>query len=138
MSKMTARAWRGNFIVGSQSRLVDGCRSRRGLRRVFVIGEQMDQRALDRGLPRRRVDLGAEQVGDVEYVAGALAEGRDMGGGDVEVEFGNRGGELIQEARPVEPGYLDHRVAIRPRIVDGHFRFDHERTYLAAAGGTAR
>jgi len=36
----------------------------------FVIGEQMDQRALDRGLPRRRVDLGAEQVGDIEHVAG--------------------------------------------------------------------
>jgi hypothetical protein len=38
----------------------------------------MDQRALDRGLPRRRVDLGAEQVGDVKHVAGAFAEGRDM------------------------------------------------------------
>src|SRR5713226_9913434 len=96
ISKMTARAWRGNFIVGSLYRLVDGCRSRRGLRHVFVIGEQMDQRALDRGLPRRRVDLGAEQVGDIKHVAGALAEGRDMGGGDVEVEFRDRGGQLIQ------------------------------------------
>src|SRR5450755_4985023 len=102
MSKMTARAWRGNFMVGSQSRLVDGYRSRRGLRQVFVIGEQMDQRALDRGLPRRRADLGAEQVGDVEHVAGALAEGRDMGGGDVEVKLRDRGGQLIQQARPVE------------------------------------
>src|ERR1700681_2851387 len=70
-------------------------RSRRGLRQGLVVGEQVEQRALDRGLPRRRVDLRTEQVGDVKHVAGALAEGRDMGGGDVEVEFRNRGGQLI-------------------------------------------
>ena len=54
---------------------------------VVLAGEQMDQRALDRGLPRRRVDLRTEQVGDIEHVAGALAEGCDMGRGDVEIEF---------------------------------------------------
>ena len=98
----------------------------------------MDQRALDRGLPRRRVDLRAEQVGDIEHVAGALAEGRDMGRGDVEVELRDRGGQLIQQAGPVEAGDLDHGVAVRPLVVDGHFRLDHERPRLAAAGGAAR
>src|ERR1700704_2197931 len=68
---------------------------RRRLRDRFFVGEQMDQRALDRGLPGRRVDLRAEQVGDVEHVAGALAEGRDMGGGNVEVELRDRRGQLI-------------------------------------------
>src|SRR6202022_1572785 len=81
-------------------------RYRAGLRQGLVVGEQVEQRALDRGLPRRRVDLRAEQVGDVKHVAGALAEGRDMGGGDVEVELRNRGGELIQQTRPVDTGNL--------------------------------
>ena len=42
----------------------------------FFIREQWIS-AFDRGLPRRRIDLRAEQVGDVEHVTGALAEGRD-------------------------------------------------------------
>src|SRR4051794_12962327 len=71
---------------------------RRRLRDVIFAGEQMNQRALDRGLPGRRVDLGAEQVGDIEHVAGAFAEGRDMGGGNVEVELRDRGRQLIQQA----------------------------------------
>src|ERR1700683_3318846 len=100
MSNTTARALRGSFMVG--------CRSRGGLGRGLVIGGQVDRRALDRGLPRRRRDLGTEQVGDVEHVAGALAEGRDMGGGDVEVELRNRGGQLIQEAGPVAGCHRDH------------------------------
>src|SRR5206468_2546339 len=36
--------------------------SRRRLRDVVFAREQMNQRALDRGLPGRRVDLGAEQI----------------------------------------------------------------------------
>src|SRR4051794_6156173 len=80
--------------------------SRRRLFLGFAVGEQMNQRALDRGLPGRRVDLRAEQVGNIKHVAGALAEGRYMGGGDVEVEFRDRGGELIQQARAVEAGNL--------------------------------
>ena len=51
----------------------------------------MDQRALDRGLPGRRVDLGPQKVGDVEHVAGALAKGRDMRGGrDYDSQWGTR------------------------------------------------
>src|SRR5438445_1822977 len=86
--------------------------SRRRLRDVVFTGEQMNQRALDRGLPGRRVDLGAEQVGDVEHVARAFAEGRDMGGGNVEVELRDRGGALIQQAGAVEAGDLDPAVAV--------------------------
>lgn len=67
----------------------------------------MQQRALDRGLPGRRGDLGAEQVGDIEHVAGALAEGRDMRRGDVEVELRGRGGQLVEQAGEVEAGDLD-------------------------------
>src|SRR5258706_11416524 len=40
--------------------------------------EHLDQRALDRGVAGRRGDLRAEQVGDVEHVDRALAEGRHM------------------------------------------------------------
>src|SRR3984957_14801604 len=109
MSNTTARALRGSFMVG--------CRSRRGLRRGLVIGEQVDQRALDRGLPRRRGGLGAGQGGDIKHGAGALAEGRDMGGGDVEIELRNRCCQLIQQAGPVEAGHLDHGVTVRPLIV---------------------
>ena len=47
----------------------------------------MGQCALDRGLAGRGVDLCAQEVSDVEHVAGTLAEGRDMGGGDVEIEL---------------------------------------------------
>jgi hypothetical protein len=39
-------------------------RSRRRLRDIILAREQMQQRALDRSLPRRRVDLGAKQIGD--------------------------------------------------------------------------
>src|SRR5579871_410503 len=56
------------------------------LRRRAFACQQMQQGAADRGLPRRRRDLRAEQIGHVEHVTGALAEGRDMGGGNVEVE----------------------------------------------------
>src|SRR6476619_131258 len=85
--------------------------SRRRLRNVVLGRQQMNQRALDRGLPGRRVDLGAEQVRHVEYVAGAFAEGGDMGGGNVEVELRDRGGQLIQQAGAIEAGDLDHGVA---------------------------
>src|SRR6266404_1483929 len=85
-------------------------RLRRRLGGGVLAGEQMQQRALDRGLPCRRVDLGAEQIGDVEHVAGALAEGRDMGGGDIEVQLRYRRRQLVQQARAVEAGNLDHSV----------------------------
>ena len=61
--------------------------------------EQREQRPLDRRLPGRRRDFGAEQVGDVEHVDHALAEGRDMGRGDVQIELGQRGRQLVEQAR---------------------------------------
>src|SRR6185312_12273776 len=112
-------------------------RSGRGQRGDVVGDQEVDQRALDRGLPGRRVDLRAEQVGDVEHVAGTLAERRDMGGGDVEVELRDRGGQLIEQAGAVEAGHFNDGVAVRPLIVDGDFRLDRERTDLAT-GSTAR
>ena len=111
--------------------------SRRRLCDGVLAGEQVKQRALDRGLPGRRADLGAEQVGDVEHVAGAFAEGRDMGGGNVEVELRDRGRQLIQQAGAVEAGDLDHGVAVRPLIVDDDLGLDHERAHLAAGGRLA-
>src|SRR5258708_39334677 len=45
--------------------------SRRRLLDVVFAGEQMNQRALDLGLPGRRVDLCAQEVGDGEHVAEA-------------------------------------------------------------------
>src|SRR5580765_6946714 len=73
--------------AGADYEVLRNSRSRRRLRDVILAGEQMDQRALDRGLPGRRVDLRAEQIRHVEHVAGALAKGRDMGRGDIEVEL---------------------------------------------------
>src|SRR5205807_2215736 len=74
---------------------------------------------------------------DVEHVARAFAEGRDMGGGNVEVELRDRGRQLIQQAGAVEAGNLDHGVAVRPLIVDGDLRLDHESAHLAAVGRLA-
>src|SRR3954452_21811492 len=107
MSKMTAWAWRGSFMVGSLYALgVDGLvvrrRSRRRLRLGLVAGEQMNQRALDRSLPGGGADLGTEQIRDVEHVAGALREGRHMSRGDIEVEFRDPRGQFVQQPRPVE------------------------------------
>ena len=44
-------------------------------------------------------DLVAEKIGHVEDVDRALAEGRDMGRGDVEAEVRDRPGEVVEEAR---------------------------------------
>src|ERR1700744_4299907 len=106
MSNTTARTGRGSFASSGCIDLLPIRRSGRGLRGDVIGDQQMDQRALDYGLPGRRVDLGAEQVGDVEHVSGALAEGRDMGGRDVEVELRDRGGQLIQQPGAVEAGHL--------------------------------
>src|ERR1700691_596863 len=87
---LSTKAWRWRIDYVVVPAFAGTTLSRRRLRRGLFVGEQMDQRALDRGLPRRRVDLRAEQIGDIKHVAGALAEGGDMGGGDVEVEFRDR------------------------------------------------
>ena len=56
--------WQGRFelmLIGptDEPQHCDS-RSRRRLRHRRIVGEQMDQRALDRGLPRRRGDLRAQ------------------------------------------------------------------------------
>src|SRR5438874_2172266 len=50
-------------------------------RRLLRGGEQSHQRPFDRGLPRRRGDLGAKEISHVEHVDHALAKGRHMRGG---------------------------------------------------------
>src|SRR5262249_57134697 len=75
--------------------------------------EQGDERALDGRLPRRRGDLRPEQIGDVEHVDHALAEGRHVGGGDVEGKLRQGRRQLEQQAGAIEPGDLDHGVAAR-------------------------
>src|SRR5262249_33228376 len=75
-----------------------------GLRRGSGRGrgrERGDERALDGGLPRRRGDLRAEQIGDVEHVDHALAEGGDVGGGDVEGELRQGRGQLEQQTAAI-------------------------------------
>src|SRR3984957_20858335 len=94
--------------------------------RLRAAREHRDQRALDRRVARRREDLRPEQIGHVEHVDRALAEGRDVRRGDVEVELGQRGGELVEQAGAVEAAYLDHGVAVRPGIVDVDLWLDRE------------
>ena len=60
------------------------------------------------------------QVGHVEHVHRLLAEGHDMGRGDVEVELAERRREVVEQARPVEARHLDHGLAVRQGVVDGH------------------
>src|SRR5215813_10681268 len=50
-----------------------------------------------------------------------------MCGRAVEVEPGERGGELEQETGTIEPGDLHHGVAVRPVVVDRHLGLDCER-----------
>src|SRR5690242_2689776 len=93
--------------------------------------EQGDERALDCRLSSRRGDLCAEQIGNVEHVDYPLAEGCDMRGRDVEIELGEGRGQLVEQAGAVEPDNLDHRVAMRPLIIDGDRRLDREGTDAA-------
>src|SRR5262249_23043076 len=52
----------------------------------------------DRSFAGRIGDLVAHQIGHVEDVDHALAEGRDMRRGDVEIEVRNRPGEVVEKA----------------------------------------
>ena len=79
---------------------------------AFLLGEQRQERALDRGLARRRGDLRAGEVSHVKHVDHSLAEGRHMRGADVERELRDGRGELIKQARPVEAGDLDDSEAV--------------------------
>src|SRR3954471_22469036 len=79
---------------------------------ALLLDEQRQERALDRGLARRRGDLRAGEVGHVKHVDHSLAEGRHMRGADVERELRDGRGELIKQARPVEAGDLDDGEAV--------------------------
>ena len=68
----------------------------------------------------------AREIRDVEHVDGLLAEGRDVRRGDVEEEVGQRARQLVEQARPVAPGHLDHGELIGERIVDDDLRLDRE------------
>ena len=59
-------------------------------RRLRHRRQQLNERPLDRRLARGRDDLLAEEVGDVEHVDHALAEGRNVRGGDDEIKLGER------------------------------------------------
>ena len=109
-----------------------------GCGRLLGRREQLQQRALDRHLARRRGDLRAEQVGHVEHVDHALAERRDMRRGDVEAELRQRRGQLVEQARPVEAGHLDHRVAVGPLVVDGDLGLEREGLEPALGGRAPR
>src|ERR1700756_2794473 len=80
--------------------------------------QELDQRALDRRLARRLVDLRADQIRDVEHVDHPLPERRHMGRGDVEPEPRDGRGQFIEQAGAVEPDHLDHGEAVRPLIVE--------------------
>src|SRR5262249_53972690 len=97
-----------------------------GLSRLIGERKKLQQRALDRHLAGGRSDLGAEQVSDIEHVDDTLAEGGDVGGGDVEVELGQRRGQLIQQSGPIKAGHLDDGVAIGPVIVDRHLGLERK------------
>src|ERR1700689_638731 len=58
-----------------------------------------------------------------------------MGGTDVQIELRKGGSEVVEKARTVEPGNLEHGEAIRKRIVDHDLRLDGERSG-ARVGGT--
>src|SRR4051794_24027645 len=78
--------------------------SSRGAERLLGAGvavEDLEHRPPDRRLPARVGDLCAGEVGDVEDIDRLLAEGRDMGRGDVEVELPDDGREVIEQPWPV-------------------------------------
>src|SRR5271155_2602365 len=58
-----------------------------------------------------------------------------MGGTDVQIELRKGGSEVVEKARTVESGNLEHGVAIRKGIVDHDLRLDRERS--GARVGTA-
>src|SRR4029079_18184643 len=104
------------------------CLGSYGLCLLIVLAgcKECDQGTLDRGWPGRGGDLRAHQVRHVENVHYAFAECGDMCGGNVEVELGQRCREFIEQAGSIEARDLDHRVAVRPLVVDGDRRLHRE------------
>ena len=49
-----------------------------------------------------------------------------MGRRDIEIELGERRGQLIQKPRPIEAGDLHHRIAVGPLVVDRDRRLQRE------------
>src|SRR5271163_5097883 len=90
--------------------------------------ENGQQMPANRRLAARRHDLGAREVGYIERIDRLFTKGHDMGGPDVQIELRKGGSEVVEKARTVEPGNLEHGVAIRKRIVDHDLRLDGERS----------
>ena len=65
-------------------------------------------------------DLEAEQILDVEDVDGAGAEGGDLGRGDLQVQLGDGGGDVVKETGPVAAVDLDQGIGGGCRVVDHH------------------
>ena len=101
-------------------------RTGRRLGRMKLAVESSEKPSANRRLASRVGNLVADEVGHVEHVDGALAEGRDVGRGDVEIEVGNGAGEIVEKAGPVEARGLDDGELVRPRIVDEDARLERE------------
>ena len=85
-----------------------------------VAAEDGQEALLDRLLAPLARHLLVGEVGDVENVHRLLAEGGDVRRGDVEVEVGQRAGELVEQAGAVEARDLHHRELVGERVVDQH------------------
>jgi len=85
---------------------------------IGVAAQHRQQALADGVMALRAGDLLVGEVGDVEHVDGLLAERGDVRRGDVEVEVGERIGELEQQARAVEARHLDHGELVGQRVVD--------------------
>src|SRR5680860_302850 len=66
-------------------------------------GKRLQQPLADGALAAFARDLLAGEIGHVEHIDGLLAEGRDMGRGDVEIEIGDLARHIVQQTRTVEP-----------------------------------
>ena len=91
------------------------------------------QAAADRRLAAGIGDLVADEIGHIEDVDGALAEGDDMRRGDVEIEVGDRPRQVVEQAGTVEAGRLDGGELVRPGVVDEDAGLQRERAKAGAA-----
>src|SRR5690606_15307751 len=99
----------------------------RPLLAVDAALEDAEQGLTDLLLAERRLDLLAEEIGDVEDVDRLLAIGADMGGADGEAEIGNFAGQLVQQAGAIEAHDLDDGELAAEGVGDGDLRGHGER-----------
>src|SRR6516165_12532273 len=124
--------WKARFRVGHNTDRSAQCatgwdslRCRTG-GAVLCWHEHPNEGALNGGVARGRGNLRAQKIGHIKYVDHPFTECRDMRRGDVEIELGERGREVVKEPRPIKAAHFDHGVAVRPLIVDGDLRLEHE------------